>query len=80
MELQDKRILTFNEGCQYLGYKKSYVYKMTMQNILPFSKPKRKIFFDREKLDQWMLGNANKSLTERQCEAATYEVTKGGAK
>ena len=80
MELQDKRILTFNEGCQYLGYKKSYVYKMTMQNILPFSKPKRKIFFDREKLEEWMLGNANKSLTERQCEAATYEVTKGGAK
>ena len=78
MELQDKRILTFNEGCQYLGYAKSYVYKMTMQNILPFSKPNgRKIFFDREKLDQWMLGNANKSLAERQIEAATYETTKG---
>lgn len=78
MELQDKKILTFAEGCEYIGYKKSYVYKMTAKGILPFSKPNgKKIFFDREKLDQWMLGNASKSLAERQIEAATYVTTKG---
>jgi excisionase family DNA binding protein len=79
MDLQNKRILTFAEGCEYLGYAKSYVYKMTMQNILPFSKPNgKKIFFDREKLEEWMLGNASKSHTERQIDAATYENTRGG--
>ena len=81
MELQDKKILTFEEGCKYLGYKKSYCYKMTHQNILPFSKPTgKRIFFEREKLDAWMLSNASKSLAERQIDAATYETTKGGAK
>lgn len=79
MNLQEKRILTFDEGCEYLGYAKSYVYKMTMQSILPFSKPNgRKIFFEREKLEAWMLGNSSKSHAERQIDAATYENTKGG--
>lgn len=51
---------------------------MTAKGILPFSKPNgKKIFFDREKLDQWMLGNANKSLAEKEIEAATYINTKG---
>ena len=81
MDFQKNKVITFEQGCEYLGYKKSYVYKMTSIGILPFSKPNgKKIFFDREKLEAWMLSNANKSLTERQCEAATYEVTKGGAK
>jgi excisionase family DNA binding protein len=81
MNLQDKKILTFSEGCEYLGYAKSYVYKLTMQNILPFSKPNgRKIFFERERLEAWMLGNACQSHTERQIAAATYETTKGSRK
>jgi excisionase family DNA binding protein len=74
-----KKVLSFSEGCEYLGFKKSYVYKMTASGILPFSKPNgKKIFFDREKLEEWMLGNSSKSHTERQIDAATYENTKGG--
>jgi len=76
MELQNKRVLTFEEGCTYLGYAKSYVYKLTSSGILPFSKPNGKsIFFDREKLEAWMLSNANTSLAEKQIEAATYVNT-----
>ena len=74
-----KKVLSFNEGCQYLGYKKSYVYKMTSSGTIPFSKPNgKKIFFEREKLEAWMLGNASKSHAEREIDAATYETTKGG--
>jgi excisionase family DNA binding protein len=72
-----KRVLTFDEGCNYLGYAKSYVYKLTSSGILPFSKPNRKsIFFDREKLEQWMLSNSNVSHSEKQTNAATYVNTK----
>lgn len=79
MELQDKKILSFQEGCDFLGYKKSYAYKLTANGILPFSKPNgKKIFFEREKLEKWMLGNASESLPEREILAATYENTKGG--
>ena len=79
MSLQNNKVLSFEQGCDYLGYKKSYVYKMTMGGILPFSKPNgKKIFFDREKLEAWMLSNASKSHAERQIDAATYITTKGG--
>lgn len=78
MNLQNKKVLSFNEACEFLGYKKSYVYKLTASGILPFSKPNgKKIYFDREKLEQWMLSNSKKSLSERQEDAATYVNTKG---
>lgn len=78
MDFNNTRVLSFKQGCEYLGFKKSYVYKMTASGILPFSKPNgKKIFFDREKLEAWMLSNANKSHSDRQSEAATYETTKG---
>jgi len=68
-----KKVLTFEEGCQLLGYKKSYVYKMTSASILPFSKPNgKRIFFEREKLEAWMLSNASSSANEKKIEATTY--------
>jgi len=79
MDFTQNKVLTFEQGCQYLGYAKSYVYKLTSAGILPYSKPNNKsIFFEREKLEAWMLSNANKTYAERQIDAATYETTKGG--
>lgn len=72
----DKKILTFDEGCELLGYAKSYVYKMTAKGILPFSKPNnKKIFFSREQLEKWMLSNANIGSAQREINAATYVTT-----
>ncbi len=69
--------MTFKEGCNYLGYKRSYVYKLTSAGILPFSKPHGgRIFFDREKLEQWMLSGERNGLPEKQIEAATYLFSK----
>lgn len=76
MENLNKNVLTFDEGCAYLGYKKSYVYKLTSSSILPHSKPNgKKIFFDREKLEAWMLSNSKDSRNDRSINAATY-ITK----
>jgi excisionase family DNA binding protein len=76
MDFTQKKVLTFEEGCQYLGYAKSYVYKLTSSGILPYSKPNNKsIFFDREKLEMWMLSNAKSSHAEKQVQAATYVTT-----
>ena len=76
MELLNNRVLTFEQGCAYLGYAKSYVYKLTSAGILPYSKPNGKsIFFDREKLEAWMLSNANSSHEEKQVQASTYVTT-----
>lgn len=54
----DKRVLSFSEGCDYLGFKKSYVYKLISAGKIPYSKPNgKKIYFDRLKLEEWMLSN-----------------------
>jgi len=42
LNLKQMKVLTFEQGCRYFGYSKSYVYKMTSAGILPFSKTKRK--------------------------------------
>lgn len=74
---QLNKVLTFEQGCQYLGYAKSYVYKLTSAGILPFSKPHgKKIFFDREKLEEWMLSNPSKSHVDKEIHAATYVKSK----
>ena len=76
MDFSNNKVLTFEQGCQYLGYAKSYVYKLTSAGILPYSKPNGKsIFFDMDKLEAWMLGNANTSQQDKQNEAATYVST-----
>lgn len=73
MELLNNKVLTFLQGCQLLGYKKSYVYKLTSSGILPYSKPNGKnIFFKKEKLEEWMLSNPKNSREENKILASTY--------
>lgn len=69
-----KRALTLDEVCQYTGMKKSYLYKLTMQNKIPgVSKPNgKKMFFDREKIDEWLLGSPAMTAEEIDAKAATY--------
>lgn len=79
MILQDKAVLTLKEACEYLGFKKSYVYKLTSAGILPFSKPNGKaIFFDKQKLEQWMLMNPSSSLSDKKAAATNYVNTATG--
>lgn len=71
--MDNKRVLNFDEACQYLGYKKSYVYKLTSAGVLPYSKPNgKRIYFDRILLEEWMLSNANPSLAEKMRTANSY--------
>jgi len=74
--MDNKRVLNFDEACQYLGYKKSYVYKLTSAGVLPYSKPNgKRIYFDRILLEEWMLSNANSSLAEKMRLARTYVLS-----
>jgi excisionase family DNA binding protein len=56
--MEGKRILNMDEACAVLGYKKSYLYKLTSCGVIPHSKPNgKKIFFDRETLEKWIMRN-----------------------
>ncbi len=71
-----KRVLTFKEACEYIDLSPSYVYKLTSAGIIPFSKPNgKKIYFDREKLDEWLLSNGTAGRDKKEVQASTYITT-----
>ena len=71
-----KPILTFEEGCQYTGLSKSYMYKHTSAGNIPFYKPEgRKIYFRRVDLDHWMLRNRQDSNEEISRKATKHSLT-----
>ena len=72
-----KPVLTFDEGCEFTGLSKSYMYKLTHRNKIPHFKPHGKnIYFSREELEKWLLQNPVKTADALEQEAANY-VTLG---
>ena len=73
MTICQKPILTAKEMATYMGIKLSTLYKMTHNNILPFSKPNGKmIFFDRVEVENWMRSNRYATQQELATQAAAY--------
>lgn len=73
MAICQKPILTAKEMATYMGIKLSTLYKMTHNNILPFSKPNGKmIFFDRVEVENWMRSNRYATQQEVAQQAAAY--------
>lgn len=53
-----KKVLTLMEAIQYTGFSKRAILQMASRSLIPHSRPtQKKIFFDREKLERWLLGN-----------------------
>jgi len=66
---QAERVMNFNEACKYLNISKSYGYKLTCRNIIPYYKPNGKlIYFSKIELDKWILRGKNKSIDELEAE------------
>ena len=66
-----KDILNVEELSEYTGFKKSYIYKLVHESKIPYSKPNGKtLFFDRKKIDQWLLQNSYTSSIELRREAS----------
>ncbi len=68
-----KPVLTFEEGCEFTGLSKSYMYKLTHRNKIPYFKPHGKnIYFSREELEKWLLKNPVKTAEAIEQEATNY--------
>ena len=50
-----KRIMGADEAAQYTGFSKHTLYRLTSEKGIPHSKRGRKVFFDRQELDTWLL-------------------------
>lgn len=55
---------------------RSTIYKKTHQGIIPHSKQGKKLFFNLEKIDNWLLENKVKTSAEIQAETETYLQTR----
>jgi excisionase family DNA binding protein len=73
-----KQVLNFNETCKYLELSQSHLYKLTSTGAIPHYKPNgKKIYFQRQELDQWLLRNRMDSQDEIEQQAADYLIKKG---
>jgi excisionase family DNA binding protein len=50
-----KRVLGLDEAAQHTGFSKHTLYRLTSEKGIPHSKRGRKVFFDRQELDIWLL-------------------------
>lgn len=72
-----KEVFNVEELSHYTGFKKSYIYKLVHKNSIPFSKPSGKVlFFERKKIDEWLLKNSHKSNDEILQEAVEFALRK----
>jgi excisionase family DNA binding protein len=63
--LSQKTVLTFDEASVYTGLSKSHLYKLTSTGGIPCYKPTgKKLYFEKEELDDWMLRNKKLSQQE----------------
>ncbi|UUW07870.1 helix-turn-helix domain-containing protein [Flavobacterium plurextorum] len=68
-----KQIFTVDDVVNYTGFSKSYVYKLVHNNILPYSKPNnRTLFFTKTEIDEWLMKNKSKSISQIEQEAVSY--------
>ena len=65
----ESTILSFKEGCLYIGISESHGYKLTSTRQIPHAKRGKRIYFDRTELDQWILSKKVKTSTELASEA-----------
>lgn len=73
--LHNKRVLTFEEACDYTGFSRSYLYKLTAGKKIPHSCPNGKIiFFSKDRLDFWLLQNERESNQNLENKALAYTL------
>lgn len=73
-QLLQKEILNPDELCDYTGFSKSYLYKLTHRREIPYYCPNGKlIFFKRTEIDAWLLKNKRMSKVEIEELASNYK-------
>jgi excisionase family DNA binding protein len=50
-----RKIMSLTEFCEYAGLSRQTVYKLTSAQKVPHSKRGKRLYFDKEKVDTWLL-------------------------
>lgn len=59
-----KSFIGFKEACNFLGISASCLYKYRMNNIVPYYKTGKKLYFKIEELEDWLVKRKVKSNDE----------------
>lgn len=70
------KILNLTQLSAYLNISKSHIYKLTSANKIPHSKKGKLIYFEKEKIDKWILEDEVKTIDNLKREAAIYSFKK----
>ena len=71
--LLHKKVLNMIDASHYLGLSISHLYKLTSLGSIPYYKPNgKKLYFNREELDEWLLRNRNSTKEEIEAITANY--------
>ncbi|ENI8049709.1 helix-turn-helix domain-containing protein [Vibrio cholerae] len=69
----DKEYLTVNEAAAYVGAKRSYIYRLTHEKRVSFTKPGgNRVLIKRSDLQAWLEKNRVKSQDELHQDVANY--------
>jgi excisionase family DNA binding protein len=76
--LLKKDVLNFIEAALYLDVSHSHLYKLTSTGAIPCYKPNgKKVYFNRQELDTWLLRKRQTTSDEIEQQAADYLLKKG---
>lgn len=76
-----KDIMTIEEASWYTGMSKSYLYKLTSKNMIPYYKPLgnpyykplgKMVYFEKSELDNWLRQNHVSSMARLEAKATKY--------
>lgn len=67
-----KEIMSLEDLAEYISLSKGTIYRMTMNNEIPFSKPSKKLLFRKVEIDEWIKTHRSKTYYEIEQEAANY--------
>lgn len=71
--LLQKEVLTFKETCLYLEVSESHLYKLTSNRQIPHFCPNgKKLYFNRQELDQWLQRKRLATNEEMDVQALKY--------
>ena len=77
--LNCKAVLTPDEVSLMYGLSKHYLYHLTSERLIPYYKPNgKKIFFDKEEVENWFLQNRQDTVEETQQKATLYNLKNMG--
>jgi excisionase family DNA binding protein len=69
-------ILDLQQLASYLNVSKSYLYKMTSNNMIPHSKRGKKLYFDKEIVTKWILENTISTQEDMEQKVIQYSLKK----